>query len=260
MRAAGGAILVAAVLWFGFSSPALVGASIRLPVLSSSGQAHGFHTPLTGEVPTPKQAAQLRHILAGPDFHPQMSPLDVVFGWLSGLLSGIFIWLSSQSAGQGGPLALIGLLLVLVAGLVVLIIGRAVNERLSRGGRLEESRGRQLTARAAAARAQDMAARGMHREALQSLFVSVLLGLSEAGALNLQPGLTNREYLSSVQRSVESGEVFRLPHGGLSALEQLVNRFDSVWYGGRAIDASGYERCLQLAKTVAETVAGQRAA
>jgi hypothetical protein len=107
---------------------------------------------------------------------------------------------------------------------------------------------------AAAERASHLAEAGDYRMALRFLVLQTLLGLQEAGVMELRPGLTNREYLEALRRTADWCAPGREP------LETLVDEFDRVWYGHFPIDAERYRGCEQLAGEALLRASGRQAA
>lgn len=87
------------------------------------------------------------------------------------------------------------------------------------------------------ARAEELAAAGLHREAVRAWYHAVLAAAFASGRLHHRTGRTNWEYLAAVDPAAP----WRPP------LRELTLAFDQAWYGGRA-DAA----------VVAATAAGAR--
>jgi hypothetical protein len=78
------------------------------------------------------------------------------------------------------------------------------------------------------ARAEELAAAGLHREAVRAWYHAVLAAAFASGRLHHRTGRTNWEYLAAVDPAAP----WRPP------LRELTVAFDRAWYGGRA-DAAG---------------------
>lgn len=97
-------------------------------------------------------------------------------------------------------------------------------------------------------RASAAAAAGDYREATRLLFLALLLGFQRQELLRVEAWKTNWEYAAELE-----GEGGRwMPLFRESAL-----RFDTVWYGGRAIPAEEYEAWrLQVESAIAADAGG----
>jgi len=113
-------------------------------------------------------------------------------------------------------------------------------------------------ANVAGIRAAERADVGDHRTALRYLFLATLLSLQEHGILELQPGLTNGEYLRRVTTGARESDA--LSDSALWALQQLTDAFDRAWYGHAPVDAAAYARYRELANHVLDALGSSVAA
>ena len=82
--------------------------------------------------------------------------------------------------------------------------------------------------------AQNAAARGEYRDAIRILYGAAVLALGEAGAWQVDPSRTHREYVRLLPR-----DSLRRPH-----LMALTDCFERVWYGRAQASALDYEAAL----------------
>jgi hypothetical protein len=99
-----------------------------------------------------------------------------------------------------------------------------------------------LNEQAARRRADDLVTSGEHRAALRYLFIATMLELQRRGALTLQPGLTNHEYVAAMRAAKSAPKTIEQP------LRQLVVEFDRAWYGHLPFGPGDYQRCNALAR------------
>lgn len=137
-----------------------------------------------------------------------------------------------QAPGLGLLIGLVGsLALLLVVGLALRgLVGSLVDQEaidVPGDWGLEV-----LTSDEALRQAQESSAGGDYRTAVRYLYLSTLLLLEERGLLAYDRSRTNREYLQSIAHVPEAASLFK----------DIVDVFDSVWYGYHTLDAATYER------------------
>ena len=140
-----------------------------------------------------------------------------------------------------GP-TVVALALIVIVGLV-LLYQRGLRSAIVRQAEIEdESRSLPPTAHEALLLASREANAGRYREACHFVLLSTLLSIEERGHARFDPAATNREHLSKLAG---------LPPVA-RALEQVVTRFDRVWYGQESATNADYRELLVLADRVAE--------
>lgn len=196
---------------------------------------------------------QLDSVLRDSRFHPVRWPWDGLQQWVDSLY-GRFVRAVSGVLRPGSPTAIVPaiVLLLLVAAVAFLIargaMGKLVVERSS-----DEEYASPTSPVTAGRRAEDLAAEGRYREALRFLFLSTMLQLQEHGLVELRPGLTNREVLHSLL-SADS-----VPGSVAGPLGALVDTFDAVWYGHRAVDVDSYRAAVLHAASVTAAITSRAA-
>lgn len=163
-----------------------------------------------------------------------------------------------EASGFGGTLlALLGMLgfllfWCLIAGLVVLAVGLLVRAL----GLLESAQavapsddeaplvpspkpeGFERDVALHLSRCRSLAESGDYREALAELHLAVVLSLDARGLIHARRGRTNGEYARELRPEPELGAAFR----------EVTNTTEAVHFGGRAIDAAGFERVMARAR------------
>ncbi|MGD8383411.1 MAG: DUF4129 domain-containing protein, partial [Syntrophobacterales bacterium] len=81
--------------------------------------------------------------------------------------------------------------------------------------------------------AKKKAQEGAFREAIRSLFISVLMEGHQKGWWLYEPEATNREHLSRVEGQSERRE----------ALQRLIDRYELAWYGLRQPGMEEFRDC-----------------
>lgn len=171
---------------------------------------------------------KLRQILSNPPFVE--GPLERLGRFLLGLLRQLLGAASPQGDARWGTVA-VG---IIVAGVVLFFIVRAVRNTLTRDARLAtQSSVAPITSSEALANAQTFAAAGDYRSAVRELYLATLILLDERGIIRFDRSLTNRETLSDVARA----------NTALAAdLGPVIDTFDRVWYGFAPVDATTFEQ------------------
>jgi hypothetical protein len=134
------------------------------------------------------------------------------------------------------PLVLPLMVLTLVA--LLLLYRRALQAAIvSQAEVAPPSAGLPPTSAEALVEARRLAAVGSYRDACHFVLLSTLLGMQETGAVRFDPAATNREHLERVAQ---------LPTVA-AALQQVVSRFDRLWYGQAAVSDADYQDLLRAA-------------
>lgn len=206
-----------------------------------------------GAVSNPEDArAALDEVLARDEFQPEPDDDGSRSLWqrflerVNGFFSAIFEWIDRLLGGSGGGssptsivLAVVGVLAIV--GIVAFAV-RSVRESLTPGiTRLTEGSAEEhYTSVEARAEAERLFASGEYRAALRMLYLATLIRWEEAGRLRFDRSLTNREVVARV--NVQGDAAL------LEQLSPLVDRFDSVWYGGAPCTSDDYTRFASLAQ------------
>jgi hypothetical protein len=192
----------------------------------------------------PADPAQLRvldQVLRDRRFHPPRPPWAFITDWLSAMYRRVITWLDDRATNNSVSSGIFALLLVaLVAGVGFLVSRRALGRMVREVAPAEES-DVPATPVAARERAAESARTGDYQSALRFLFLATMLDLQASGAIELRPGVTNREYL----RLIRPGSMSRQSQ---YVLEELVYLFDAVRYGHRAVSADEYARAGELSR------------
>jgi hypothetical protein len=219
-----------------------------------------------------QQAA--KDILGRPEFQATPPPGEAApeeaeeegQGWWSRLMRAIWEWFMKQdredpvrpppAATTGSPdmaganAVMIGAL-VLVTAVLLFILVRSLRKPKSDQASLDESGGLvsqplEHDAMSALSRpaetwaglADELAARGEHREAIRHLYLALLARLHRDGVIDYDPTLSNWEYLFA----------FKGASALKAAFKELTRRFDFAWYGNVGVDALAYSMFRQVAE------------
>jgi hypothetical protein len=192
----------------------------------------------------PQVRTALERVYARPELAPRPpGPLDGIGRWFRGVLARIAEWFDSFGALRGASPFLYWLVLWVLIAVGVAIVVYLVTNTLSRldagGGDAPRSRGagEAIDARARTAaeweeEARRAAAAGRFREAAVALYQALLLRLEAAGALRYDPAKTPGDYRRETRRAPQAA----------GALTAFLRGFEPVVFGGRTLDAAGYER------------------
>lgn len=176
--------------------------------------------------------SQLQEILARPQFRwPQEGPTLWQRIW-ERLLRFLFnLFPDSLDGGRplGALLAGLGGLLLLA---VLLYAGRTLFAAVSPSSEHSEDAAAHpdVTSDRALREAESLSQQGDYRMAVRYLYLSALLILDERDLIAYDRTRTNREYLRTISHRPELA----------SALREVVDVFDRVWYGFRSLDQSTY--------------------
>ncbi len=196
---------------------------------------------LQGEF-TPQDLEALTLVLARPEFQWPPEQPSLIEVWLQRLLDS-FLNLVTRLLpdgivlGKGSSLlnyVLTGLVALILASILFYISRDFLVDFVTEGKiEIEAEKGDEaLTASSALKRAQALSNAGDYRTAVRYLYLSSLLLLEERGLLRYDRSRTNREYLRSVAH---------LPQLA-TALREVVEVFDQVWYGYQPLDESAYDQ------------------
>jgi hypothetical protein len=190
------------------------------------------------EWPPPRHAAAdltpLADILARPEFdwrEPEPTLWQRLRDWLLTQLFNLLEWVFGR--GSVPQLAwlnwLIAAAVLLLLAAILLYVVRRLRTGLTPDANLNLSGqpgDETLSADDALRRAQALSQQGDQRTAVRYLYLSALLLLEERGLLRYDRTQTNREYLRSVAHRPDLAAILR----------EVVEIFDSVWYGFQPID------------------------
>ena len=187
-------------------------------------------------------------VLRGPKFREQCQNLECALNWLGGQLQTLRDRLALRDSPSANPLVtlLFGALFLVLMGAIAVLAARGSLRRLVVDLPPLATVDQGMTAQASRRRADDLVAAGEHRAALRYLFIATMLELQRRGALTLQPGLTNHEYVQAIRAERPQPKALEQP------LRQLVEEFDRAWYGHLPFGPGDYQRCSALARQALE--------
>ncbi len=206
--------------------------------------------PQPAPLPAPPQVQDaLEHVYSLPEFAPvARSPIQdglaAVWRWIRDFIA----WLTPDfDFGRAGDSTLFLVLVALMAavGVAAVVHFSGVLPRLLRHAEGPEAAARRAAGRASRAaeweeRARRAAAAGQWRDAALALYQALLLRLEERGAVRYDPSKTPGDYRREARRNAEAKGV----------LDGFLRAFEPVAFGGRALDAGGYERLRDTAGRV----------
>ncbi len=183
-------------------------------------------------------------VLRDPKFHQQCQNLDCALNWLGSKLQALLDRLALHRGPSANPLVklLFGALFLVVVGAIAGLAARGSLRRLVVDLPPPGATDQGLNEQAARRRVDEFVAAGEHRTALRYLFIATMLELQRRGALTLQPGLTNHEYVAAMRAAKYTPKAIEQP------LRQLVEEFDRAWYGHLPFGPGDYQRCAALAR------------
>ncbi|MDQ2743124.1 MAG: DUF4129 domain-containing protein [Chloroflexota bacterium] len=193
---------------------------------------------------SPVLLRSLDTVLRGPKFHQQCQNLDCALNWLGSQLQALLNRLAPRDSPSVNPLVklLVGALLLLLMGAIAVLAARGSLRRMVVDLPPPGATDQGLNEHAARRRADDLVTSGEHRAALRYLFIATMLELQRRGALTLQPGLTNHEYVAAMRAAKSAPKTIEQP------LRRLVEEFDRAWYGHLPFGPGDYQRCSALAR------------
>ena len=216
-----------------------------------------LHNGTSVRAPSHREIQQLRHILAGPDFHPQVSPLDRLQQWVAAELNHFLNGLASQLHGHPASFGFVGLVALALVAALTFFLGRDILKRVGSETSAPLDIVKGLTAAEAFALADRLAASGDNLQGLRALFAASLLQLGEQGFLVLRPGVTNHEYVRQLKDAAPSDTsigVRRMPAPAIELFERLTALFERAWYGRHLVDPEGYRQAAAVARQLADSI------
>lgn len=188
--------------------------------------------------------AALERVYARPELAPrEPGPLDGIREAIGRVLARIGEWFLGFGALRGENPVVFWLVMAVLIAAGLAIVGYFIRNTLLRlgqepaGPRTPRGPAGALDARARTAgeweeQARASAAAGRFRDAAVALYQALLLRLEAAGALRYDPAKTPGDYRRETRgRDAAAG-----------ALTGFLRTFEPVVFGGRALDAEGYDR------------------
>lgn len=192
----------------------------------------------------PQVRSALERVYARPELAPKPpGPFDGIREAFARAMRRLADWLGGFGDLRGeSPILywlVMGTLIALGLGIIAYFI-RATLLRLGDGGeapRVARAPGGAIDARARTAgeweeEARRAAAAGRYRDAAVALYQALLLRLEAAGALRYDPAKTPGDYRRETRKAPQAA----------GALTSFLRGFEPVVFGGRALDAAGYDR------------------
>ncbi|HEX8359520.1 MAG TPA: DUF4129 domain-containing protein [Longimicrobium sp.] len=203
----------------------------------------------SGALPTAAGVERaLREVYARPEFAPPVQRWSF-WRWMGELLEPVFRWIAEtlgrfRGLGSSAPV-LYWIVVVLLAALAAFLLVHLVRSSLGAMGGDGPAAPRPEGARAPRgvgdweAEARRAAAEGRLRDASLALYRALLLRLDARGVIRFDPAKTPGDYRREAGRHPETART----------LAAFLRGFEPVAFGGRPLDAEGYER---LRSTAAE--------
>jgi len=183
-----------------------------------------------GSIPADHSLANLQNILKDPRFQ-YSSPTAVPDPTLTARSPNLLNGLNFSPELSQTILLVIG---TLVIGMIVIYFARSLRLRpvkLALPGLRDDPTTPDKALELAAQRAEALD----FRSAIRYLYLSSLLSLNDAGMIEYNATLTNREHLLQIKGQRQL----------LEALRPVVDAFENVWYGYAPVDAAYYNRYYQ---------------
>jgi hypothetical protein len=209
------------------------------------------HSNSLGQIDPQDASNRLGSLLSRPEFqYEEAQPnaltdlLDRIRLWFAELLDRIIPNQINLPA-----LPSMGLLLGVVAALTIALIFVYIIRGTARGvvaetvGQVDFEDATSMSADQALKRANTLSQQGDLRAAVRYLYLSALLTIEEGGLLRHDRSLTNRELL----RLLKADPAMR------SALHNVVDVFDRVWYGYQAIEQDEFRQYSQEIEALQST-------
>jgi hypothetical protein len=198
-------------------------------------------------LPRPPQVEDaLEHVYALPEFAPAArSPiqeaLSAAWRWIRDFIRWLTPDFDFGAAGDNAFLVFLVILMGVVGVFAVLhffdVIPRLLRRRETPEAAARRAAGRPSRAAEWEERARRSASAGHWREAALALYQALLLRLEEKGAVRYDPSKTPGDYRREARKSAEAKGV----------LDGFLRAFEPVAFGGRPLDAGGYERLRDTA-------------
>ncbi|HVH12581.1 MAG TPA: DUF4129 domain-containing protein [Longimicrobium sp.] len=192
----------------------------------------------------PQVRAALERVYARPELAPQEpGALDGIRAAFGRLMARVWEWFGSFGALRGDNPIVYWLVLGALIALGLAIVGYFIYNTLVRLGaqdaapRPVRAPGASIDARARTAaqweeEARRAAAAGRYREAAVALYQALLLRLEASGALRYDPAKTPGDYRREARKAPQAA----------GALASFLRGFEPAVFGGRPLDAAGYDR------------------
>jgi Domain of unknown function (DUF4129) len=204
-----------------------------------------MQTELPTELPTePQVRAALHRVYERPELAPRRpGPFDAILEWIAGVWARIGEWFDRFGDLRESSPVVYWLVLGSLVAVGLAIIGFFIYSTFARLSEREPApRVARGPAGAIDARARTVgeweeearraAAAGRFREAAVALYHALLLRLEAAGVVRYDPSKTPGDYRREARKSPQAA----------GALTSFLRGFEPVVFGGRALDAGGYER------------------
>ena len=198
---------------------------------------------MQARIPSAAQVNEaLTRVYARPELQPQKSgALDAFREWRREMFARLGQWMSRFGDRRSdSPVVywlVIGLLVAAGVAIVGLLLWNTFSRLEERGTPRPAARGPAVNARARTAaewedEARRAAAAGRFRDAAVALYQALLLRLETAGALRYDPAKTPGDYRREARRDPRAA----------GALTAFLRGFEPAVFGGRVLDAAGYDR------------------
>jgi hypothetical protein len=201
---------------------------------------------MQASLPTEAQVrAALERVYARPELAPEVpGPLDGIRAALGRVMSRIGQWFSSfgdlRSESPVIYWLVMGSLIALGLGIIAYFIYNTLLRLGDHGSASPRAAGgppgtidaRARTSAEWEAEAARAAAAGRFREAAVALYQALLLRLEASGVVRYDPAKTPGDYRREARRNPQAA----------GALAAFLRGFEPVVFGGRALDAAGYDR------------------
>ncbi len=96
--------------------------------------------------------------------------------------------------------------------------------------------------------ADELAAKGLYRDAIRSLYLALLSRLHREGFIDYDPALSNWDYFRG----------FKGPMGALTPFRELTRRFDFAWYGNLEVGGESWAAFRALTQPLLDSGAKER--
>ena len=196
------------------------------------------------QVPTGERIDQALHrVYTRPELQPrEPGAMDAFNEWRRDMLIRMGEWLSRFGGLRGdNPVVywlVIGVLAAAGVSILVFLLWNTMARLEERGPAPQPvTQGGRVNARARTAAEWEEAARraaaeGRFREAAVALYQALLLRLEASGVVRYDPAKTPGDYRREARRNPQAA----------GALATFLRGFEPVVFGGRALDAAGYDR------------------
>ena len=189
-------------------------------------------------------AREVQEAVARVYARPEYQERHGIREWLAGVFSRLWAWIGEQLSAFAGLKvshpwiwwAVVGWLVITVLALLAHLVWSTL-QAARRGEDAEPAaartrRARPRTAADWEAEAARLAAEGRLREAAAALYQALLLRLDGRGAVRFDPSKTPGDYRREARPHPEAAK----------ALGAFLRLFEPVAFGGRGLDAEGWER------------------